>query len=529
MIVRLRFVVHFALWALAGLTCHAPAHAHATLIETMPAAGAVLSAAPSELRLRFNEPVSVLVLRLFGPDGRLSDLHDIDTRDDLVTTRLATGLSTGTHVLSYRVTSSDGHPVGGTLTFSVGRPGTVAALSATDAGNAVSRLSWATRIIFYLGLFGGIGGVLFHAMFTPSDVHARDPATRAALIAGLLSLPALVLLQGLDSLGLPLASFVESEVWRAGWRTSLGTTVWLAGLALACGLTARHVAPRLLAMTALALMGAAMAASGHAANAAPEAVMRPSVAAHAAALAIWFGGLLPLRHLLRSNPDRARLVLPRFSCGVAPVFVVLIGSGGVLAVVQLGQVSALWTTDYGRLMAAKLLLVTAIVAIAAWNRWRLTPAMLAVPHMIAPRMARMVVMEIVLALMVFGIAAAWRCTPPPRALVMAPAMPLTAHIHTDRVMADLTLTPGRTGANELAIVLQTGRFTPFAAREVTASWTQPEAGMAPIERKATLGPNDIWRVADLPLVVPGRWQVTIEILVTDFEQISLEDTIEVPR
>ncbi len=529
MAVRLRFTVLCALWACVALTWQAPAHAHATLIETVPTAGAVLSAAPSELRLRFNEPVSVLVLRLFGPDGRLSDLHDIDARDGLVTTRLAVEPSSGTHVLSYRVTSSDGHPVGGTLTFFVGQPSAAAALPTMDAGNAVSRLSWVTRIVFYLGLFGGIGGVVFHAMFTPADTITRDPATLTALTAGMLSLPVLILLQGLDALNLPLASVGDPEAWRVGWRTSLGTTAWLAALALACGLTARHVASRTLAMIAVALMGTAVAASGHAATAAPEALMRPSVAVHAMALAIWFGGLLPLRHLLRARPDQARLVLPRFSCLIAPVFVVLIGAGGGLAVVQLGEVSALWATDYGNLMVAKLVLVIGIIGVAAWNRWRLTPAMRAAPDATAPRMGRAVLIEIILALIVFGVAAAWRFTPPPRALALSPDLPVTAHIHTDHVMAHLTLTPGRAGANALAIMLQNAQFAPFVAREVTAVLTQPQAGMAPIERKAVRHPNNLWHVTDLPLVVPGHWQVTIEILVTDFELLTLEHTIEVPR
>ncbi len=504
-----------------------PAHAHATLIETTPAAGAVLPAPPAALRLRFNEPVSVIVLRLFAPDGSTLDLEGVEALDGVVTARPASTMPTGTHVLSYRVTSSDGHPVAGTLSFSVGRPGSAGAVPLTQTSEAVARLTWIARLVLYLGLFVGVGGVVFHAMCPPARGAGRDGVTQGALIAGLAILPILVLLQGLDLSGLSLA--LDGAAWRMGWDTSLGTAVALAGLSLVCGLAAGRVAPRALAWLALALTGAAMAASGHAATAAPQILMRPGVAVHAVALAIWLGTLIPLWRLLRWNAEQASRVLPRVSAVLAPVFLLLVGSGATLAVFQLGQVSALWTTEYGRLMAAKLAVVTAILVIAAWNRWRLTPAMRVAPRATAPRMARAVALEIALALAVLGIAAAWRFTPPPRALVLAPALPLTAHIHTDRVMADLTLTPGRTGPNALAVVLQTGQFTPFTAREVTITFAQPDAGMAPIERHATLGPDDIWRVADLPLVVPGQWQITIEILVTDFEQLSLEDTIEVPR
>ena len=48
-------------------------------------------------------------------------------------------------------------------------------------------------------------------------------------------------------------------------------------------------------------------------------------------------------------------------------------SGGALAVIQLRQFDALWTTDYGRVLCAKLVAVFALIDLAAVNRYGLTP------------------------------------------------------------------------------------------------------------------------------------------------------------
>src|SRR4051794_36876185 len=46
------------------------AHAHAVLLDTAPADGAVLATAPTEVTFRFNEPVSPVTLRVLSIDAR---------------------------------------------------------------------------------------------------------------------------------------------------------------------------------------------------------------------------------------------------------------------------------------------------------------------------------------------------------------------------------------------------------------------------------------------------------------------------
>src|SRR5579871_4141853 len=100
---------------LAVLSAPSAAFAHASLVGSEPGEGATLAASPSLLRLDFNEPVSPLVVRLIGPNGE-AVMPPVRAENQSLTIS-APPLARGTHVLSYRVISADGHPVGGSLTF----------------------------------------------------------------------------------------------------------------------------------------------------------------------------------------------------------------------------------------------------------------------------------------------------------------------------------------------------------------------------------------------------------------------------
>jgi putative copper resistance protein D len=75
-----------------------------------------------------------------------------------------------------------------------------------------------------------------------------------------------------------------------------------------------------------------------------------------------------------------------------------------------GSVPALASTAYGRLLVAKLGVFAAMLALAAANRWRLTPALLAPGDALAPgdlrrRLYRQVMVEQALGLLVLVIVA----------------------------------------------------------------------------------------------------------------------------
>lgn len=514
------------------LTLLAPqaARAHASLVQSEPAENAVLGTAPGSFRLSFNEPVSPLVLRLIRPDGSAVTLTDARLEDATLVVAAPPGLGPGTHVLSWRVVSEDGHPVGGSLVFSIGAPGAGPPQAADTADRPVQAAIWLVRIALYAALLLGVGAVAFRAWIAPLPRGAAQTAA-VLMLLGLAAAPVSVGLQGLDALEMPLGGLSRPIAWATGCSTSYGVTAALAALAMTLGLAAlalrRGRISAVIALAALAATGTALAASGHASAAAPQILTRPAVFLHAIGIAFWAGALLPLGLHLRAGGPDATAALRRFSALIPFAVLSLAAAGILLAVVQLGHVSALWTTAFGCVFLVKLTLLLVLFGLAALNRWRLTAPAEAGDGRAVRQLARSVTIETALVLAIFAVAATWRFTPPPRALAEAEARPAAIHIHTAPAMADLAITPGRAGPVTASIVVLTGDFGPLDAKEVTLVLSNPIAGIEPIRRKAAKAGDGSWRVDGLIIPVPGRWTARIDVLISDFEIAKLEDVIDI--
>jgi putative copper resistance protein D len=104
---------------------------------------------------------------------------------------------------------------------------------------------------------------------------------------------------------------------------------------------------------------------------------------HSLAATTWIGALVSFILLLYSNSrDAARLAalhraLHRFS-GVGTLIVAVLVATGLINswfLVGLDNIPGLWTTDYGRLLLVKIGLFIGMLALAAANRFRHTPAL----------------------------------------------------------------------------------------------------------------------------------------------------------
>lgn len=500
--------------------------AHAQLRSSEPASGAVLDAAPAHIILTFSEPVSSLALRLIGPDGSVRDIEGM-AENERLTLRPPAGLADGTHLLSWRVVSSDGHPIGGTLTYHLGTP-SAAPPAADGPSNAAARASVVLRFLLTLALTIAVGAAIFAATVQRGAVGAG--VVRLAHAAALAAVPVglgLLAAHGLDLLALPPSALRTVAPWQAALSAPLAVTVALSLVAVILAMLAlrtegdRH--RMLFGLGAWAVAAISFAVSGHAATAAPRWLTLPSVALHALALIFWLGALIPLLGALRR--PQAETMLRRFSMLAIPLVALLVLSGAALVWAQSGSVAALTASSYGKLLAAKLALVVVLLCFAARNRRVLTPALVAGGPDAAPRLARAIRAEIVVGCVILALASGFRLTPPPRALT-GPTQPVHVHIHADEVMADLHLSSGRAGPVEITIGLQTGNFAELAAKEVEVNLAMPEAGIEPIRRDARQGDDGRWHLGSVVLPVPGDWDVTLRILVSDFDSMTLGGTIE---
>ena len=285
------------------------------------------------------------------------------------------------------------------------------------------------RLLQYAAAAVLFGSSLFLAYALPAEGPAARGWARPLLAC------AAVVLAGSSACAIAAQASLFAGSWSAGLtHEAIGAVVSsmdfgkaavvrVAAALLALGLLA--VLPRsraawlavagagLIAAASLAWMGHAAADEGPAATA-----HRVADAIHALAGAAWIGALVALLALAgeRNRGLTLHRALLRFSA-IGPVLVaaiVLTGLVNAWVLVGPGNVGALPSTAYGRVLLAKLALFAAMLLLAANNRWRLTPRLERLPAA-AGALRSSVALEALAGFAVLA-AVAWLGTLPPPAL-----------------------------------------------------------------------------------------------------------------
>ena len=113
-------------------------------------------------------------------------------------------------------------------------------------------------------------------------------------------------------------------------------------------------------------------------------------------------------------------------------------------------------------------------------------------------------------------------------LVMGPAVAADddffTHLHTEKAMANVTVSPGRVGPVAISIQLQTVEERPLAAKAVSVTLQNPKPGSARQTFEATRVEDDRWQVKT-SIPVSGRWMLGLGISVSDGDKVSIEAPI----
>jgi copper resistance protein C len=128
----LRGVAVTVLAGLALLLGAAPAMAHARLISSDPVDGASLDAGPQRVSLTFSDPMTgdFDTINVVGPDGNQYQTGEVGADGSTVSIAVAPLGPTGRYEIGYRVVSADGHPVTGSVAFTLTTPGPASAAPA---------------------------------------------------------------------------------------------------------------------------------------------------------------------------------------------------------------------------------------------------------------------------------------------------------------------------------------------------------------------------------------------------------------
>ena len=507
----------------AGLTLlglvfvHPAVDAHALLRRSVPASGAALQQSPDAVTITFTEE----------PEPTLSVIHVLDSAGRRLDTsptqsvpgqplvlRLPLGpLPKGVYTVSWRTVSRvDGHVTGGTFGFGIGVAPTESIPPEAAANPAPLLRAVLGKWAMYVGLIGLLGAGWVWGLAFPAPPRAIN----------YLWLPWLLSVAGLIGLGEAQAAAAGVSVGRI-LGTAIGTALWARAVplvvsAIALALVLRSSGGRQRAsLIAVALCAAAAmlahVLAGHA-GASTDAWRWANVIeqwGHFLGVGAWIGGLGALLAGVGSvpSPEKAHTVR-RFSTVALLAVGVVVLTGTVRAISEVGTWQALLSTDFGRLVVVKAGLLLVLVVLGAVNRFRSVPA--AGTTLFGLR--RLGATELVVAAATLVVTAVLTGLAPasfsqqagrPRPVVA------TGSDFATSVRVQLEAIPGRPGPNRFITTIvdyDTGR--PVAADRVTLRFAKPDrpdiaATLLTLSRSGA----GTFQAQGINLSMAGAWNVAV--------------------
>lgn len=259
------------------------------------------------------------------------------------------------------------------------------------------------RAAWYAASLGAAGMAFFALLFAPQ----LEPAEAMRLRHWASGTALLGLLIGAAGLAVQVAALTDGEAL-------LDAEVWTLVLASQAGLATGAGAAGLLAVALLGfgplwagaaafgglVVCASHALAGHTTRVAPWPLLAALLTVHLLVAAFWTGSLLPLAWAARRDGVAAASLIEVWARLAVLAVPALLLAGLLLAVLLLGGVGPLVATPYGWALLAKVALVAALLGLAAWHRWRLTPALVRGDPGAGRRLARSIAVEAVVTVLV---------------------------------------------------------------------------------------------------------------------------------
>ncbi|NUR29443.1 MAG: copper resistance protein CopC/CopD [Catenulispora sp.] len=565
----------FCFW---GLLAAPAASAHATVVSTDPADGALLATAPPRVTVIYSEAVELQLgaLRVFAPDGsqvEAGSAEHLDGKQETATVPLKGNLRNGTYVVSWRVISADSHPVRGAFTFSVGAasaPNSGGAQAAPSGDRTVGILFGVARWLAYLGFAVMGGGAFLLIAFAPKlagDVRLRRLVGGGWFVL-LLGTVAALLLQGPYAGGFGLGRAFDVDVLRATLHTRLGRALaWRLILLGAVGVVVSWIATRLTEAVvrtrqavgiSAAVLAVALAVTwsiaDHSGTGSQVALALPADVLHLLAMATWVGGLTALTVAILGGGtnaatgtssaaeitetstltgDERLVVVRRFSTTAFVAVCVLATTGIYQGWRQVRHWDALFDTDYGRLLIIKSSCFLVLLALGYLAR-----RILAATNPDLSQLRRSVAAEFGLALVVLGVTALLVESQPAAGVTsngtgkgkpVSLSSPFDTGSANGSGTVNVTLDPARVGQDQLHIYVLDKNGVQESVPEVTASLALPAQQLGPLPVKLDVAGPGHYTAANAVVPVAGQWQVLVTVRTTDIDQATVILNVDVSK
>jgi copper transport protein len=517
-----------------------PASAHATLEKSTPSNGSRVEHAPRRIVLEFSERVEVALggVRVIDPRGTRVD-HGTISHPNGIGSQVALALpklEDGGYIVTWRVISADSHPVQGAFTFTVGDAAPAKAsevqgvLGQSGGGRAVGIAYGIGRGIAFAALLVLLGALAFVGFVWPAGTthpRVRRIAGASLIVLAFASLANLAL-QGGYAAGLSLGATFKPSVVSDVLTTRFGQ-VYALRFALLLVLAAFvALLPRLPARwrwPALAI-GVGVAATpglaGHAAQGTNQPYALLADVVHVSAAAAWVGGLVILLAVVLPTVgfDESTAVVRGFSRNAAYAVSVIVATGVFQAWRQIGTVDALRSTEYGKLVVVKTLLVAAVLSVAFMSRRvvqrRWAPAGVRT-------LRRTIGAEAVVAVAVLAVTALLVNAVPAKTQV---AKPQSGELVGKAMLVDYTADPAKVGPNEIHLYALTKTGQPQNVVEMTMTLSLPGRGIAPVDVPLQNAGPGHFQSLNFSVPLSGAWTMQVTARTSEIDQEILTGSVE---
>jgi len=503
--------------------------AHAELLSSFPGNQELLEVAPTEIALQFTESVDPIepAIRLVDADGDDVELGAIDQAGgaDRMRASVPATLGDGTYVVAWQAVSADSHRVRGSFTFSVGAPSAVTPgvldgiFDGAADGSSDEILLGIGRFLSFAGVGLLVGGLVLAVALTPATLGSRRVgvllvgAAEVAFVGTLWMIAAQANIIGGSFLAWGDVADTRSGQW---WVARLVVIALFSVLIALRSRLAVRGAAAVVATLGLGVLGV-LAAGGHAISGDAVVLGFVSTLVHLVAMSVWFGGLAVV--LLAPPPGQFWMTVTRFSPWALGSVVALAASGTANAWRQLGSLSGITDSSYGRWLVIKLVLVVLVVGLAAFTRRTV--------HMrgddASSLVRRSVGFEVAGIVLVLGATAGLVNSPPP--IDTAEIVSVSAVVG-ERV-AQIELEPAVTGGTELHVYLTSPSGALDRADEISVTAELPAQDIPPFDIETfPAGVNHVVG-ANVNLPVAGLWTFEVVARYGEFDQVVFEVQIPV--
>ncbi|MGG4266058.1 copper resistance CopC/CopD family protein [Peribacillus simplex] len=526
----------FSLFSL--LLYPAMASGHATVISSNPSPNEAMDTLPEKISIQFSENIQPAFhsLEVFSQDGDKIQTQDSaisEQSEKVLEAKWKGTIDEGVYYIKWRVVSSDGHPIEGTIPFQFGDSTVLPdqEISKVAAGFPDS-INVFLQSLQYI-CFAALTGILFFQLSLMKGSRLFDASSRARLYlwlsyAGLAfstfcSLPLKVTIDaGVGWADAFNGTFIK-EVLNA---TSFGT-IWIIEILLLLLLflviyfmleNSLNRSLPFLSFIIIAVLMVCKALTGHTA-AVPNQVLAVLMDfLHLLSMALWLGGLMALLVILpgladRQTEDRKTFywsIIQRFSSWSFLFVIILIVSGIYSSLQHVPTIHSLINTTYGQLLLAKIGLMLVMIVLGAFHYFKGKKQVKKLGYSVGVEFGLGIVVLIVAALLTNVQTA------------MSSPGPIEKTLLTDENNeVTLMVTPNEVGDNLIQVNLSNGG-KPIAEIEQLTITMQPvdtpggEIKLQMQEKnKGTFSSKSI-------LTMPGKWNIHIHGLTDSLDSINAD-------